>query len=30
MGLRFPTTAALAVLVTFGLFWVMQMLVSVP
>lgn len=30
MSLRFPTTAVLAVLVTFGLFWVMQMLVSVP
>ena len=30
MGLRFPITAALAVLVTFGLFWVMQVLVSVP
>lgn len=30
MGLRFPVVAALAVLVTFGLFWVMQVLVSVP
>ena len=30
MGLRFPITAALASLVTFGLFWVMQALVSVP
>jgi protein TonB len=30
MGLRFPVAAALAALVTFGLFWIMQMLVSVP
>jgi len=30
MGLRFPIVAALAALVTFGLFWVMHVLVNVP
>ena len=29
MSLRFPVSIGLAVLVTFGLFWVMQALVTV-